>query len=241
MKRTYFNKPHFKKMSARDFWYYYKFHLIAVLFGIILICWLIWDINSAVSPDLLVNYIGWPTISHDIESQMEDQLTSASVLKDVNSDGNIKMDLVSMVIPKFHLDMSTQGDPMQYIEWENKPDDQDAMLMQKIALEMTVGDPALLIMDEGVAQLFLTEGVFVNLDEISTNHEVISGSTKLDESPHQYAIKVEGNRFLENLGFDTQGKYLAVKTISMDQENKPDQAQMLQQAKETVVYLLAQQ
>lgn len=244
MKRTYINKPNFQKLKQFDlknFWYYYKFHTIFALFAVFLVFTLVWEVTHQTKPDLLINYVGSPSVSEQAQHQLRDALVP--VITDVNGDKKVQVDFVPMLMHKFKLVPESQDSVVLDTAWEQDPDDQDILMLQKVSLEMTAGEPSLFLADEGVVQLYMTQGVFEPLDGYaSQGHPVLSGTTQIDEEgepAHVYGISVENNRLLNELGIPTEGKFLAVKRLTEGQKGKAKPIGMHQMALEGLSYLLS--
>ena len=222
MKHTWINKPKFKKMSLSHFWEYYKFHAIFGVFAIVLIVCLIYSIATNKSDDLTIHIIGNPSVQEvAVEPLFQEELKG--IVKDANRDGTIKIDVTTKNLSSFHLsEEDDQTTPMKIIEWDNEPTDADIMMVEKITTDLTAGEPALYIIDGDIMQVYMTQGVFAELEgfEVSESTEAITGESELDKGKmHTYGYSLKGNRLLESFGIDTTKRYIGVRVINSMQEN----------------------
>lgn len=222
MKHTWINKPKFQKMSFSHFWEYYKFHAIFGIFAIVLIICLIYSIATNKADDLTIQIIGNPSVQEiAVEPMFQKELEA--IVKDANRDGKIKIDVTTKNLSSFHLsEEDDQSTPMKIIEWDNEPTDADIMMVEKITTDLTAGEPALYIIDGDIMQVYMTQGVFAELEgfEVSPSTEAISGESELDKGKtHIYGYSLKGNRLLESFGIDTTKRYIGVRVINSMQEN----------------------
>ena len=127
---------------------------------------------------------------------------------------------------------------MKYIDWENEPDDEDILMLQRIGLEMTAGDPSLVIADEGLIKLYATQGVFLPLDDVKTSYPGLTASSDTEDGKtHVYGISIANNPFFTDIR--TADKYLAIKIPSASATDQKT-TRMFENAKALMTLLVQQ-
>lgn len=242
MKYTWINKPSFKKMSFSHFWEYYKFHAIFGLFALILVVSLIYSIATNKSADLTIQIIGNPPVQEAVVEPLF-QYELGEIVKDANNDNKAKIDVTVKNLDSFHLsETDDQSGAMKIIEWDNKPSDADYMLIEKITTDLTAGEPALYIIDGDIMQVYMTQGVFAELEEIevSESTEAIVGESELDKGKtHIYGYSLKNNRLLKNFNIDTEKRYIGVRVLNSMQENNPEAQMNYQNAMNALMVILS--
>lgn len=240
MKTTWINKPAFKKMSWSHFWEYYKFHAIFGVFAFILLISLLFTIFTRETCDLTVQVIGNPSIVEGLaEAAFMEEISP--LLKSVDGDDKFKIDAVIQSLAPYHLSDDDQSGSIKIIEWDNKPSDADMMLIEKITLDLTTGDPALYIIDGDIMQVYMGQGVFEPLEHLNFKGEVIEGESELDPGViHTYGISLKGNKFLERMGLDGERKYIAVRVINEMQKGSKTMQANFDNAMTALKYIISQ-
>lgn len=240
MKTTWINKPTFKKMSWSHFWEYYKFHAIFGLFALILLISLLWTVFTKETTDLTVQVIGNPSIAEDmVETAFEIEVSP--LLKSADNDDEFKIDAVVMSLAPYHLSKDDQSGAMKIIEWDQKPSDADVMLIERITLDLTAGEPSLYIIDGGIMQVYMSQGVFEPLENLGFEGETIEGESELDPGvTHTYGLSLKGNKFMERMGLDCENKYIGVRVINEMQKNNKTANINFDNAMTALKYIISQ-
>ena len=201
------------KKKLENFWYYYKIHVIVGVFVVILLGMTLKDCASNVPPDATITYIGEHFIPSTSSEQLEHYLLQTEVIQDANEDGKIEL-----FFQKLNVSDEIRSE-------------QDMLIQQKIMLVFATGDPKIYLLDRLHFEIFAAQGAFVSLDhlvqkynlDIAQNPEVKLAIQEIyseeaeeekDKRPqheeHVYAFPLEDNTLLKDLGFDTQGMYIAL-------------------------------
>lgn len=240
MKTTWINKPQFKKMSWSHFWEYYKFHAIFGLFALILLISLLVTVLTRETTDLTVQVIGNPSI---VDSMVETAFMEevSPLLKSVDGDDEYKIDAVVMSLAPYHLSADDQSGAMKIIEWEQKPTDADVMLVERITLDLTAGDPSLYIIDGDIMQVYMGQGVFEPLEHLGFEGDVIEGESELEPGvKHTYGLSLKGNKFMERMGLDSERKYIGIRVINDLQKNNKEMQMNFDNAMTALKYIINQ-
>ncbi len=241
MKHSLINKPHFEKMTWSHFWDYYKFHVIFGIFSLFLIGTIIYSVLSNKSPDLTIHFIGSPPVQENtVEPLLEVEFKEQ--IEDANQDGTIKIDVLVKNLSTFHLSEEDKQDGgIKIIEWDNEPTDADLLYIEKITLDLTTGEPALYIIDKGIMEVYMTQGVFAPLESINLpgSADTITGESELDPGyTHTYGISLANNAFMQKLGIDAQNKYIGVRVINEGQEDDETMRKNYENAMCALKYIL---
>lgn len=240
MKTTWINKPTFKKMSWSHFWEYYKFHAIFGLFAFILLISLIVSIATNEPADLTVQIVGNPSVPEVIaEAALNDEVVP--LLKSIDNDKKFKVDAVIQSLAPYHLSDDDQSGAMKIIEWDEKPSDADVMLVERITLDLTAGDPSLYIIDGDIMQVYMGQGVFEPLESLNFKGDVIEGESELDPGvTHTYGLSLKDNGFMKRMGLDGEKKYIAVRVINDMQKNNKKMNINFENAMTALKYIISQ-
>ncbi len=136
------NKAGIDEKKARNFFYYYKFHMLAAIIGIILLVFFIYGAVNRVNPDFNTAFIG--KINY---------MDAADKLKDA-----YKANVPEIKEPGF------DG---AYINEEDHSDQQYAMAM-KVTVLFGAADIDLFILDKENYIKFAKNGAFLSLDDIAS-------------------------------------------------------------------------
>lgn len=220
MKHSWLNKPHFEKMTWSHFWEYYKFHTIFGIFALVLIITLIYSMLSNKEPDITVQIVGSSVISQEkVEPKFEEALKS--VVTDANGDGAIVTDVIVKNISSYHPAEDKAAEGVKIIEWDNEPTNADRMMIEKITLDLTTGEPALYIIDGSIMEVYMGQGVFAELESLDLPKDaaVIEGESELAPGKtHIYGVSLKDNAFLKAVGIDSTDKYIGVRVVNAGQE-----------------------
>lgn len=177
------------------FWMYYKWHTIAVVAVVGAIVMTAVQMSQNKISDFTINYIGIRNSDENTELKLQEEIEK--LISDIDENGETNADIRYVAIGT--------GEVMSEVEY--------AMVM-KHDVELTDKNSYLYLYEEAPAKMLLgregSEDVYVNVEEWYGGNidEVI---TYKSVSGKPIALSVEGNQFLENMGIDTKGLYLALK------------------------------
>ncbi len=188
------------KKGWENYWYYYKWHTIVGIFIAIVLIISLKDCSNRVDPDLSIVYIGENYIKDEVAEQLKDYLSEH--IKDINANDKVEIVFLPLVVP------------------EKPVSEQDFVIHQRIMLEYAAGDSLIYFIDKNNLNKAITQGAFQSLDEliekeISYINETSLVKLKLEEETeeHTYAISLENNEFMRDIGFPTKDLYMAQRTI----------------------------
>ncbi|MGN1098509.1 MAG: hypothetical protein ACI4SS_06410, partial [Clostridia bacterium] len=168
--------------------------VIAVLLGVIAA---VHSCSSRIEPDLTISYIGENYF--DSEKFYREIPALEETIEDINGDGQKKIEIV-------------------YISFSsNLTASQEQSNLSKLTMAMGQGESRVYLMDKTYCQRYAESEILADLsDYVPDGAEVLT-----DSNGQVYAISVEGNPIVENLGLDdTEGVYIALRAITeMDYVN----------------------
>lgn len=143
------NKKDFKSIRE-NFWYYYKYHTLAVLFVLFMIGLFIKDKSSQIHYDYKVAVLTEQTIPEQELKKLEKSFESVAV--DLNKNGKIQVEILNYVTAK-----------------EKAANPQEEMASQtKLMGDMEAGDSMIYIYSDGAYSLYKNQGIFDVKDGIQT-------------------------------------------------------------------------
>ena len=195
--------PKFTKAWWEHFWMYYKWHTIVICFIILAIGTTVYQKMTEPKYDITIVYAGESYISEESTAKLTDAFTPFCEDIDENGEKNIAFTVLNMA--------------------DDNADPQYAMAMSmKLQLALSEDESYLFILDEDLINRFAGEAA----DEC-----VFSPLSKWLEAPvpqdkiynlHDtgFAISIEGNKYFEDAGIDTNGKYLAMRFYPRKDQEK---------------------
>lgn len=186
------------------FWMYYKWHTIAIAFVIIAVTVTIVQKINAPKYDLTLTYAGTGYISEQSGNELQKALSP--LCDDV--DGNGKKQLSFLQI-----NLSEDSKDAQYTM---------AMSM-KLQLSLSEDETYIFIMDENQVKTYSGDneqsGVFAPVKDWLTA-EVSDDRLYAANGSDYVAVKLDGNKYLEDAGIDTNGKYLVMRFYPRQDQQK---------------------
>ncbi|HEX2946183.1 MAG TPA: hypothetical protein VHT96_09555 [Clostridia bacterium] len=210
--------------KARNFFYYYKFHILGALVLAIALFFGIRSFVNRVEPDFNIAFLGEfsyldavdklsDSIKKDIPEIKEPgidgaYLTPADVPDNQQASGNQQQTTENQQTSSDNQQQST-GTQQQPIMGQANGDQQYAMQMKAMVL-VAAGDLDVLIVDKDRYFLYAKQGVFMNLDEIAPklgadlekNKELVA---KIDEDSDPSAQGGTNNNQAHLYGIDVSG------------------------------------
>lgn len=192
-----------KSMSRKEkieyIWDYYKLHIISVIIVIAVIASFIHGQLTRIDYVVNVTMIG-NAVSESKKEELERKYTSL-VIKEGEKRKQALIDVIA-----------TDKSELSY------------EMMQKFVVRIAAGEIDAVILDKGFFDSFVKQDMFIpleniseiNLSDIKQSKIEASGS---DNNKAVYAISVEGNKELEDIGFDTKNKVLGIMASSKQKDN----------------------
>jgi hypothetical protein len=192
-----------KSMSRKEkieyIWDYYKLHIISVIVVIAVIASFIHGQLTKIDYVVNVTIIG-NAINESKKEEAEKKFTSL-VIKEGEQRKQALIDVIA-----------TDKSELSY------------EMMQKFVVRIAAGEIDVVILDKGFFDSFVKQDMFIplesisqiNLSDIKQSKIEASGSTN---NKAVYAISVEGNKELEDIGYDTKNKVLGIMASSKNKDN----------------------
>ena len=197
--------PKFTKGWWAHYFYYYKFHALAVAFVIFMVGSIIYSNVTRVHYDLQVSYMGLFGINPDHEAALNEYFGEA--IEDVTENGKKEIGYMYYSFDNIMGDGTMSEEEYAY--------------QMKFSAELQAGDSDVYIMtganaDElaGFSENFMSVYDFVGED-------CPDDRIKRNESGHPYAVSIAGNESLEAMGIDTSDLYVSVRLLYRINEDKP--------------------
>lgn len=147
MKKLQMNDEHQKKWE--NFWYYYKFHVLAVAFVVFCLVIYIHDMVSKVSYDYTVAFVGSYSLTEEDKGKLENWFNENA--QDLNGDGE-----VHVLVSDYYMAGEDQSnfDPQVY-----------AASQTKFMVDVQEGTSMLFFMDETNIERYGDAGIFPEKEE----------------------------------------------------------------------------
>ena len=195
--------PKFTKAWWEHFWMYYKWHTIVICFVIIAIVTTIYQKMTEPKFDITMVYAGADYISDESIDNISNLLTP--FCEDVNQNGEQLLSFATLNIA------------------EENSDPQYAMAMSmKLQLALSEDESYLFILDESILTQFAGETadecVYRPLSQWLTSSVSEEKIYKMHDTG--FAVSIEGNKYFEDAGINTTGKYLAMRFYPREDQKK---------------------
>lgn len=188
-----------RKEKIEYIWDYYKLHIIGAIAVIFFIGSFIHGMVTRIDYVANVTLIG-SSISQTKVTEFEKQLTSMVV-----KEGEKRKQAIVEFTPTDKSEMSFE-------------------FMQKFMAKVSAGEIGIVVLDKGFYDTFIKQGMFLRLDNINNinlsniKYSKIEGNTQ-EQGSGIYAISAEGNKALEDLGYDTKNKMIGIIASSSQKNN----------------------
>lgn len=174
-----------------NFWYYHKAH---VLTGILIVAIVLYVVfTGGESEEAALNVV---VVGNAVEEPNQLNLQNTAT-KDL-----LGQDSKSVV----HFDFWEANDGLA--------NGAHGDLQEKLMAMVTAKDVDAFIMDQEAFELYAKQSIFLNLHDIKSDlpedTEYIEEKGKKDAQSHQYGIKLDGNKRLEEEGFETSDKVMSI-------------------------------
>ena len=186
------------------FWMYYKWHTIAVVFIVIAVTVTVVQKINAPKYDLTLTYAGTGYISEQSSDKLQKSLSP--LCDDVNGNGKKQLSFLQ-------INLSEDSKDAQYTM---------AMSM-KLQLSLSEDETYIFIMDENLVKTYSGDdeqsGVFAPVKDW-LKADVAEDKLYAANSGEYVAVKLDGNKYFENAGIDTNGKYLVMRFYPRKDQEK---------------------
>ena len=183
------------KKKAEYIWEYYKLHIIGVLAVIFIVASVIHGQITKIDYVFNLTLIG-NNVDENKKTEVEKQLTNIVI-----KDGEERKQAIVDVIP-------LEGSSKANASMSN-------VNTQKFIAKISVGEIDVVILDKGMFESFVKQGMFSRLDNISKLSLTSIKNEKLeasgsDEIKAVYAINAEDIKMFKDMGFDTDNKVIGI-------------------------------
>lgn len=189
----------FSKAWWEHYWYYYKWHTGFVVLAAAVLAVTVGQCASRIDYDMTMSYIG---CNYYYPQNLEIFCDAAEkIISDADENGSIDATVIQMNVAK-------DGTASAGTDYNNT-------MYSKIAVEFQAGETYLYLLNRQELDRLLSresaEQIFVKTTDIYDGEIADECLVKKDGVP--YAVKVEGNRFLEDNRFFSEDVYLAVRCM----------------------------
>ena len=205
------------KQKLENFKYYYKWHTIIAVFVIFLAVIGIKSCVESKEPDINILYVSDKYVQNDAGEKFQKQLSQNNFITDVNKDGKEYFYFEPVII-------SYEGN-----------DNQNFAVYQKLQVQMFAGQQSLMLVHQYVLEDY--DGAFENIgDYAKEDDKTFTGNQKFVSG-----ISVEGNKFLEDIGINTENLYIAMHVRTEKQIKKGELEDEYKQAYKILDFILENQ
>ena len=203
------------KERLENFLYYYKGHIIAALFIVILIVIGFRSCAEKTMPDLKMVYFSTGFVKDESAAALEQDLRDNGFVKDIDADGEAQ----------FYIDRITHDFDVNGTA--------DEATINKIQTMIYAGDHTLVLAHRYALEDY--DGCFEDISDKADGFDVFVSP----EESFVSGISVEGNTYLESLGINTDNLYVAMRRRTQKQLEKGSDEQQFKVAYEVMDYILS--
>ena len=191
------------KKRCSYFWDYYRYHVIGACLILVLMGTVIREVDN--QSTILLDVVISEMINERTDvTELEQQLTQL-----VKSEAEENETIRIYTYPFNNIESSSSDLTQVYLE--------------KFVAQVAISELDVFILEENDFSYFYEQGLFKPLDELLQEVEGIDSSDYLlAEDDHVYAIRLEGNKLLEDKGIETKNKVVTVLSNSLRQEESAD-------------------
>lgn len=202
------------KEKTENFFYYYKWHLIIGAVVALVVGYAVVSSLGSHEPDLYMIYASDKGVSTDTSDKLENMLSGAGLIKDIDGDGTEKMIFDPMVV-----DMESNGGG-------------DYMMLQKLQTVLLAGTQTVMFVHRYIVEDY--NGVFEDLAEyVPDGAETIAGP-----DGGVSAISVQGNKKLESCGINTENLFIGIRRRTDKQVKKGEFEKEYDAAYDVIKFIL---
>ena len=196
-----------KEMTMKQrfsyFWDYYRYHVIGAFLILVLMGTVIQEVAN--QSTILLNVVISEMINERTDvTELEQQLTQI-----VKSEAEENETIRIYAYPFNNIESSSSDLTQVYLE--------------KFVAQVAISELDVFILEENDFSYFYEQGLFKPLDELLQEVEGMDSSDYLlADEDHVYAIRLDGNKLLEDKGIETKNKVVTVLSNSLRQEESAD-------------------
>lgn len=206
----------FTKAWWEHYWYYYKWRAGFILLAAAVVAVSVAQCAMREHYDITMSYVG----CNYYYPQNLDKFNKAvaAVVDDADGDGEVKSNVLQMNVAKI-------GSASEGTDYNNS-------VHAKIAVEFQAGETYLYLINKQEIDRLLAresaEQIFVKTTDIYNSEIPDDMLVKKGDVP--YAVKVEGNKFLEDNAFFSEDVYLAVRCVRSTDKDDEKQCRLYDNA-----------
>ena len=191
------------KKRCSYFWDYYRYHVIGACLILVLMGTVIREVAN--QSTILLNVVISEMINERTDvTELEQQLTQI-----VKSEAEENETIRIYAYPFNNIESSFSDLTQVYLE--------------KFVAQVAISELDVFILEENDFSYFYEQGLFKPLDELLQEVEGMDSSDYLlADEDHVYAIRLDGNKLLEDKGIETKNKVVTVLSNSLRQEESAD-------------------
>ena len=191
------------KKRCSYFWDYYRYHVIGAFLILVLMGTVIQEVAN--QSTILLNVVISEMINERTDvTELEQQLTQI-----VKSEAEENETIRIYAYPFNNIESSFSDLTQVYLE--------------KFVAQVAISELDVFILEENDFSYFYEQGLFKPLDELLQEVEGMDSSDYLlADEDHVYAIRLDGNKLLEDKGIETKNKVVTVLSNSLRQEESAD-------------------
>ena len=191
------------KKRCSYFWDYYRYHVIGACLILVLMGTVIREVAN--QSTILLNVVISEMINERTDvTELEQQLTQI-----VKSEAEENETIRIYAYPFNNIESSFSDLTQVYLE--------------KFVAQVAISELYVFILEENDFSYFYEQGLFKPLDELLQEVEGMDSSDYLlADEDHVYAIRLDGNKLLEDKGIETKNKVVTVLSNSLRQEESAD-------------------
>lgn len=181
------------KQKAEHFFYYYKWHVIITVLAVIILGLILKSCTSTKEPDISIAYISDHAVSSEASDKLFEELQKNKLIYDINNDGE----------PFYYFDPFI-------VDFENTSQNYD--IYDKLQLQLSVGTQTLTFAHQYALEDY--EWAFDDIGKYAKDsHKTVTGS-----NGSVLGISIEGNKFLESVGINTENLYVSIHKRTAEQK-----------------------
>jgi hypothetical protein len=193
----------FKNMSRKEkmeyIWDYYKLHIIGVI--------------------VLIVFIG---------SFVQGQLTKVEYVSNLSLVGSsVNQDKMAELEKKLTALLVKEGEKRKQALVEFAPTDKSGMsyeFTQRFVVKVAAGEIGVAVLDKNYYEDFMKQSMLLRLDNLAELNLSKLNNSKLEGNSQEqgngvYAVSVEGNKTLQDIGYDTANKVMVMIPSSKQRSN----------------------
>lgn len=193
-----------KKLSFKDFVYYYKWYAIAALIIILLVAIFARECASTVKDDVVVNMLLSNEVPPEAGEEIVADLNTAGVIRDINEDGHCQAYVDVITVPY------------------NISSEEDMTDSMRASLVLADEEAVLYFVDYDLLQMYEEKGFFRSLDDFQDVFGVRDGEVYIDSNGSVIGISMRGNAFFEHKGIPTENLFACFRVPSKGDKKYAD-------------------